>query len=797
MPGPSSPPDAISPSAWSRNETLAVAGVVLGFWLVATVAYQVQAVTIPWDAKSQFYNFFRFVGRALSQGELPLWNPFHFSGFPSVADPQSLLFSPTFLPAAWLAPHASIGLFDAIVLAHLAVGSAAAAALCARRGFRPEAAVLAAAIVFFGGPAMGRLQHVGLVISYAYLPLSLLVLELALTRRSYGWAVLFGMVAAFMALGRDQIAFLNCLVLLAAAIGMAASAPAPGRWLAARLPILAVMGLVGAAILAVPVLLTLQFAAFSNRPMVAYQIAAYGSLDPFNLIGLFAADFFGGLQKSDLYFGPGSPHWPSFDWTDRSVNFMHVGAATAVLVAWIGLAGRVCLDPRLRFFTGLAGASLIYALGDHTPLFRPIFDHVPGIALYRRPADATFLLTFAIAMLAGGSLDAVLRGTARPASRTVLIGLGGLALGLTVIGWLRAPGAPQAMVALWALLGALLAGGAAILLLRRLRAPSLGAPLASSRAIRPLALGFVALACGELVFHNVTTPINAEAKSVYAVFSDAPSPDRDALRQILGALEAEHARGRRPRVEILGPENGWQNAGMTYGIESTLGYNPLRFALYERATGAAETAHEPRLRPFPKTFRGYRSRLARLLGIEFLVFDQPFERMPAALPRPRIVELREGPPLWIYRLPPAAPRAMLAARIKRVDVEAALQAGEIPDVDLGSEVLISQDDPIDSVPSATDAPGRPTAGRVAIAEYGINEVRLVAETEVPSVLVLHDLDYPGWTVTVDDERRPLLRANVLFRGVELAPGRHDVVFRFEPFGAENLRAALATVLKPK
>ncbi|WP_204311654.1 hypothetical protein, partial [Enterobacter bugandensis] len=90
-------------------------------------------------------------------------------------------------------------------------------------------------------------------------------------------------------------------------------AAAPGRWFLRRLPLFAVMALVGGAILAIPVLLTLQFAAFSNRPMVAFQTAAYGSLDPFNLIGLFAADFFGGLQKADLYFGPGSPHWPAFD----------------------------------------------------------------------------------------------------------------------------------------------------------------------------------------------------------------------------------------------------------------------------------------------------------------------------------------------------------------------------------------------------------------------------------------------------------------------------------------------------
>lgn len=771
---------------WRRRDIAIVGLAILAFWGLTAAAYQIEAVTIPWDAKSQFYNFYRFVGRALSQGELPLWNPYHFSGFPSVADPQSLLFSPTFLPAAWFLPRASIGLFDMIVLAHLAVGSAAAAGLAARRGFGPQAAILAAAVVFFGGPAMGRLQHVGLVVSYAYLPICLLLLELALDRRSYGWSIAFGVTAAFMALGRDQIAFLNCLVLAAFALSRGLGAVGPGRWFLARLPHFAIMGLVGMTILVVPLLLTLQFAAFSNRPMVAFQTAAYGSLDPFNLIGLFAADFFGALQKIDLYFGPGSPSWPSFDWTDRSVNFLHVGATACILILWVGLARSVCLGPQLRFFTALAVASLLYALGAHTPVFRFVFDHMPGISLYRRPADACFILVFAIAMLAAGSLDALVRGSPARANRIMLALVAVAAAGFVAVALMRAPAKAQVLVALGALAAALATAAVAVLLMRAMR---------SERARPALGFALAGLASAELAFHNVTTPINAEAKSVYAVFSDAPSPDRDTLRQLLGALEAEHARGRRPRVEILGPENGWQNAGMTYGIESTLGYNPLRFALYERATGAAETAHEPRLRPFPKTFRGYRSRLARLLGIEFLLFDQPFERMPAALPRPRIVELREGPPLWLYRLPPAAPRAMLAARVKRVNVEAALAAGEIPDVDIASEVLISEDDTVDSVPSATDAPGRATAGRVAIAEYGINTVRLVAETEVAGILVLHDLDYPGWTVWVNEERRPLLRANVLFRGVELPPGRHDVVFRFEPFSRENLAAALATVTR--
>ncbi|MBL8567546.1 MAG: hypothetical protein JNK84_00530 [Phreatobacter sp.] len=772
-----------NPRPWTRRETLAVAAVILAFWGVTVAAYSLEAVTIPWDAKSQFYNFFRFVGRALAQGEPPLWNPYHFSGFPSVADPQSLLFSPTFLIAAWLAPKASMGSFDAIALAHLAGAGVATAALCARRGFAPQAAVLAAAIVFFGGPAMGRLQHIGLVVSYAWLPVCLLFLELALDRRSWRWSLAFGCAAAVMALGRDQIAFLNCLVLVAFALTHAATHRPLAGWLRMRGPYILLMGIVGAAILAVPLLLTLQFAAFSNRPVVAFQTAAYGSLDPFNLIGLFAADIFGGLQRTDLYFGPGTPHWPNFDWTDRSVNFLHVGMVATLLTAGIGLAGGAAFRPGLRFFAGLGAASLVYALGAHTPLFRFAFELIPGVSLYRRPADATFILILAIAMIAGGSLDAAMRERVR-VNRIALATFAALAAVGTGFALARAPSPAHLAVALAALGSGAAVCILALWLLRQLRAPERVALAATALA---------ALAIAELGFHNVTTPINAEAKAVYAVFRDEPSPDRAALSILLAASNGDHAAGRRPRVEILGPENGWQNAGMTYGIEATLGYNPLRFALYERATGAAETAHEPRLRPFPQTFRGYRSLLARLLGIELVMFDKPLGEMPASLPRPRLETLMQGPPYWIYRLPRAAPRALLAARYRAIDVEAILSAGEIPAFDIESEVLISRSDPVEAVPPATDDPGRPTPGRVAIADYRLNSVRLVAETEVASILVLHDLDYPGWEVTVNGQRRPLLRANVLFRGVELTPGRHEIVFRFRPFSAENLWAALATV----
>ena len=50
------------------------------------------AVTIPWDAKSQFWPQLQFLATSFAKGESPFWTPNVFAGWPQIADPQSLLF---------------------------------------------------------------------------------------------------------------------------------------------------------------------------------------------------------------------------------------------------------------------------------------------------------------------------------------------------------------------------------------------------------------------------------------------------------------------------------------------------------------------------------------------------------------------------------------------------------------------------------------------------------------------------------------------------------------------------------
>ncbi len=77
---------------------------------------------VPWDSKNQFFAFFRFLAESLHAGTSVLWNPYYYGGHPSIADPQSLIFSPPFFLWAWFDRTPSLRSFDVLVFAHLLAG---------------------------------------------------------------------------------------------------------------------------------------------------------------------------------------------------------------------------------------------------------------------------------------------------------------------------------------------------------------------------------------------------------------------------------------------------------------------------------------------------------------------------------------------------------------------------------------------------------------------------------------------------------------------------------------------------
>jgi hypothetical protein len=773
--------------------------IVMAFWAAAAAIWPLAGAVVPWDSKNHFYPMLRYLGASLANGEWPLWNPYHFSGHPSVADPQSLLFTPTMLLFGWLVPAPSMQLFDLVIFAHFIPGALGIVGLFRRRGWHAAGAVVAAMLFILGGAASARLQHTGMIFSYGFFPLALLLLEETLARRSYLFGILFAVVAAVVAVGRDQVAFLCCLALAGAVVHAWVTAERPLTWLRERLLLLGAVTLAGIVILAVPALLTIQFLIDSNRPEIAYNVAIMGSLHPSSLATALFGDVFGSLRASYDYWGPGPQTLPEGTWTDRSITYLFAGTLSALLLLWHGVAGGRVLARDFRYFLILGIGAILYALGRYTPVFDLLFHHVPGVDLYRRPADATFIINFAFAMATGYLVHRYvadglpkLRAGRHALVTVALVGVAAALVIMAVVsGFDFAARAKQVEPAVRAMLSGLAIAtlGALVLVVGR-RRPEL----------RFVAACLVALGtAGELIARNAASALNAEPHQRYFAFESLPPEQVRGLQLLKDELAARHARGERPRVEILGLAGAWQNASMVFGLEDTIGYNPLRIAGYARAVGPGENAADSNLRSFPRTFAGYRCRLASLLGLEYLVLDRPIEKMPARFPRVPNANLIYGVgAMWIYKFPPTTARAYLASRLVPVDSEATLDKEELPDFDRTTTALIDEWDAEglkgDYGQKGDASKIEPPDGTVIIRGYRRNAVVLTVETKKPAVLVLHDIYYPGWEVLVDGEKRDLLRVNLLFRGVELPPGRHRVQFQFRPLSVNNLFAAASDLV---
>lgn len=736
-------------------------------WFVYAIPWLFQGMVIPWDSKDFYYPVLRFLAASLAQGEPGEWNPYLYSGFPAIADPQSWYFTPTFRFFASVNAAPSMTAMDAVELLHLLFGAFGLLLLCRRIGVRPVAATLAGLVFMFGGVAASRLQHTIMVVSYAYLPWALLLLTIACDSpfryRRLLAAAGFGLVAGLMAVDRDQVAFLNCLLLIVVAIWQVARRlwprPLTALWTALELTPALVVGLL---VLAVPMLLTLDFLAMSTRPEIDYTAAGYASLQPAAFLTLLDPNFYSELERTG-YWGPGELPWMSlsalgYDWTAMPTSHIYIGLVPLALLA-IGFTIRKPGDPYHRLFIGTFVLSVLYAIGAYTPVFRFIYDWVPGVDLYRRPNDAAFLVNFGFAMLVGFAAQAVL--TLDDESARV----SKLKFALMVLCLLAA-----ALAALW--IGAYFDHGEDAARAVIIAVPLLlilGVLIAWGRSRLPFwifASGLVVLTAADLIWNHSGAAFSAHPVESIKAYRPESVALANAIRARLGTGTE------RGRAAIFGLGGSWQNAPMVYQIEQTLGYDPMRWAAYEKAMGSDQNSHLNE-RKLTERFTGYDSRLAKRLGVRMVVSGAPIDTI---LPREAYESLKFLGPLgdaYLYQNADVAPRAVVAPLGTPDEAKAAA----------GTIVMIPETSP-------DDAP----LGQAEIVSYHQSQVVVHVTLEKPGLLILHDIYHPAWKAWRGSEPVPVLRANGLFRAVALPAGEHTVTFSFEPLNWSELIEAAHRVI---
>jgi hypothetical protein len=239
--------------------------------------------------------------------------------------------------------------------------------------------------------------------------------------------------------------------------------------------------------------------------------------------------------------------------------------------------------------------------------------------------------------------------------------------------------------------------------------------------------------------------------------------------------------------------------GLAYGLPTIDGYDggllPTRdYARFKALLVRAQTPVPHYTLPAQVEGKADRDLLSAL-GVRFVLTDGR-----NGSPGPGWI-LREGAPgaAWLYESDGTLPRAYLVRRVSAAPPADEAAVRRLAEIDLATEAIVHV--PADALPPvdppavapAGPTPGASTAGtgqgtgqgtgppqKTRIVRYSAGEIEIETESDGASLLVVTDSDYPGWRASVDGRPAPVLRTNVLFRGVPVPAGRHLVRLWFDP-----------------
>jgi hypothetical protein len=193
------------------------------------------------------------------------------------------------------------------------------------------------------------------------------------------------------------------------------------------------------------------------------------------------------------------------------------------------------------------------------------------------------------------------------------------------------------------------------------------------------------------------------------------------------------------------------------------------------ATGVGDTVAGPDQRTFSPLFPTYRSLMADLFGVRFIAFGIPVEEIDKGLKPGDLTLVARTRDSYIYENPRALPRVLLATGWQQANFAQMIRDGGWPQFDPRTTVLLER------APASAATPPPGSTGTARIVRYANTEVVVEVDAPAGGFLVLNDVWHPWWRATIDGRPAEILKANVLFRAVQVEPGRHTVRFTFHPF----------------
>ncbi len=355
------------------------------FWRLFTPVAADQASLAKGDFSAQFVAFAGYQYQRLSQGEIPLWNPYNNGGLPFIGDTQAAVFYPPRWITIALSSLAGGWSYNALQLemtAHVLIYSLLMylflRRLTLRNRLSPLAALLAAIVIAYGG-------YTG-----SYPPLQLAILEAAI------WFPLacLGILEATRA-GKLSYPY---VALAGFALGLS--------WLAGH-PQTSWFMTYG---------LCAYFAYRSYRQKIGWRAFLLGGAS-FGLVafGVSAAALLPGIEyllhtsRAGLGFEQKGNGFPIQD----IAQILFPGSVSLWSPLYIGLPALFFIAVALgrnagesRFWLAVAATGLLLSFGANTPFYHLAYNLVPGLRFFRGQERAAFLVANSLAIAVGLGLVA-------------------------------------------------------------------------------------------------------------------------------------------------------------------------------------------------------------------------------------------------------------------------------------------------------------------------------------------------------------------------------------------------------
>lgn len=317
--------------------------------------------------------------RILSQKQLPLWNPYIFSGTPFLADINLGLLSPFNVFYLFFTPlrALSLSIISGVLFAGVSMYWLGKSMKLSR-----FASVISAVVFMFSGSLMTHTMNTAILNTIVWLPILLTSIKRLIEVKKIKYAMYSSILLTLSFFG-GHIQYFYYIALFSFSYIICQPIS-----LKEKIKYVSFIFIPTLFLSAIQLLPFLEYSQFSTRPQFDISYA-HGSTSLFSYIHLLLPNFFG-IMKDGTSWG-----------ATADINGF-VGIISLILAFWIMLKNR---SKQVLFFSISVIVTFFLALGKYSPLYLFAFYVLPFFSRFRSPTSILIIYTLSLSILAGYAVD--------------------------------------------------------------------------------------------------------------------------------------------------------------------------------------------------------------------------------------------------------------------------------------------------------------------------------------------------------------------------------------------------------